>query len=115
MSMGVIFLAHANGVPLGLGQQLGILGIMLLTSKGTATVSGGSFVVFAATVTATGVLPVEGLAICSASIASCPSPLRPQRHRQQHHHGGDGEDLWRVRWGAIPACLCQAARGESVG
>ncbi|HWL84108.1 MAG TPA: cation:dicarboxylase symporter family transporter [Roseomonas sp.] len=63
MSMGVIFLANAYGVPLDLGQQLGILGIMLLTSKGAATVSGGSFVVFAATVTATGVLPVEGLAI----------------------------------------------------
>jgi aerobic C4-dicarboxylate transport protein len=63
MSMGVIFLANAYGVPLDFGQQLGILGIMLLTSKGAATVTGGSFVVFAATVTATGVLPVEGLAI----------------------------------------------------
>ncbi len=63
MSMGVIFLANAYGVPLDFGQQLGILGIMLLTSKGAATVSGGSFVVFAATVAATGVLPVEGLAI----------------------------------------------------
>ncbi len=63
MSMGVVFLANAYGVPLDFGQQLGILGIMLLTSKGAATVSGGSFVVFAATVAATGVLPVEGLAI----------------------------------------------------
>jgi aerobic C4-dicarboxylate transport protein len=36
---------------------------MLLTSKGAATVSGGSFVVFAATVTATGILPLEGLAL----------------------------------------------------
>lgn len=63
MSMGVVFLANAYGVPLDLGQQLGILGIMLLTSKGAATVSGGSFVVFAATVAATGVLPLEGLAI----------------------------------------------------
>lgn len=63
MSMGVIFLANAYGVPLSLEQQLGIIAIMLLTSKGAATVSGGSFVVFAATVTATGVLPLEGLAI----------------------------------------------------
>jgi len=36
---------------------------MLLTSKGAATVSGGSFVVFAATITTTGVLPIEGLPI----------------------------------------------------
>lgn len=63
MSMGVIFLANAYHVPLGLGQQLGILAVMLLTSKGAATVSGGSFVVFAATVAATGVLPLEGLPI----------------------------------------------------
>jgi aerobic C4-dicarboxylate transport protein len=63
MSMGVIFLATAYGVPLDLGQQLDILGIMLLTSKGAATVSGGCFVVFAATVAATRILPIEGLAI----------------------------------------------------
>ncbi|MCJ2013674.1 cation:dicarboxylate symporter family transporter [Methylobacterium sp. J-076] len=63
MSMGVIFLANAYHVPLDLGQQVGILAIMLLTSKGAATVSGGSFVVFAATVAATGVLPLEGLPI----------------------------------------------------
>ena len=63
MSMGVLFLANAYHVPLDFSQQLGILALMLLTSKGAATVSGGSFVVFAATVTATGVLPLEGLAV----------------------------------------------------
>jgi aerobic C4-dicarboxylate transport protein len=63
MSMGVIFLANAYGVSLSWQQELGILAIMLLTSKGAATVSGGSFVVFAATVTASGILPVDGLAL----------------------------------------------------
>jgi aerobic C4-dicarboxylate transport protein len=63
MSMGVTFLANAYHVPLDFGQQIGILAVMLLTSKGAATVSGGSFVVFAATVAATGVLPLEGLPI----------------------------------------------------
>lgn len=63
MAMGVMFISHAYGVPLSLHQQLGILLLMLLTSKGAATVSGGSFVVFAATVTSTGILPVEGLAV----------------------------------------------------
>ncbi|MCF4126059.1 cation:dicarboxylate symporter family transporter [Methylobacterium sp. SyP6R] len=63
MSMGIVFLANAYHVPLDLWQQLGILGVMLLTSKGAATVSGGSFVVFAATVAATGILPLEGLPI----------------------------------------------------
>lgn len=78
MSMGVMFIAHAYGVPITFDQQLGILLLMLLTSKGAATVSGGSFVVFAATVTSTGVLPVEGLAVIfgvyrfmSMAIATC--------------------------------------------
>lgn len=63
MAMGVMFIAHAYGVPLTLDHQIGILLLMLLTSKGAATVSGGSFVVFAATVTSTELLPVEGLAV----------------------------------------------------
>jgi aerobic C4-dicarboxylate transport protein len=78
MAMGVMFISHAYGVPLTLEHQLGILLLMLLTSKGAATVSGGSFVVFAATVTSTGVLPVEGLAVIfgvyrflSMAIATC--------------------------------------------
>lgn len=78
MAMGVMFISHAYGVPLTLDHQIGILLLMLLTSKGAATVSGGSFVVFAATVTSTGMLPVEGLAVIfgvyrflSMAIATC--------------------------------------------
>ncbi|OLL28608.1 dicarboxylate/amino acid:cation symporter [Burkholderia sp. SRS-W-2-2016] len=78
MSMGVMFIAHAYGVPITLEHQIGLLLLMLLTSKGAATVSGGSFVVFAATVTSTGILPVEGVAIIfgvyrfmSMAIAAC--------------------------------------------
>jgi aerobic C4-dicarboxylate transport protein len=78
MAMGVMFISHAYGVPLSFDQQLGVLLLMLLTSKGAATVSGGSFVVFAATVTSTGILPVEGLAVIfgvyrflSMAIATC--------------------------------------------
>jgi aerobic C4-dicarboxylate transport protein len=78
MAMGVMFISHAYGVPLSLDAQIGILLLLLLTSKGAATVSGGSFVVFAATVTSTGILPVEGLAVIfgvyrflSMAIATC--------------------------------------------
>ncbi|GGF26964.1 C4-dicarboxylate transport protein [Aliidongia dinghuensis] len=78
MSLCVVFLANAYNVPLSWEQELGILGIMLLTSKGAATVSGGTFVVFAATVTTTGILPIEGLALIfgvyrfmSIAVATC--------------------------------------------
>ena len=63
MTMSTVFLANAYNVPLSWEQELGIVAVMLLTSKGAATVSGGSFVVFAAIITTTGVLPVEGLPI----------------------------------------------------
>ncbi len=61
MALCTLFLANAYGIHLGLEQQIGLVGIMLLTSKGAATVSGGTFIVFAATVTASGILPVAGL------------------------------------------------------
>ena len=63
MTMSTVFLANAYHVPLSWAQELGIVAVMLLTSKGAATVSGGSFVVFAATITTTGALPIEGLPI----------------------------------------------------
>lgn len=63
MSMGVVFISHVYNTPMSWDQLIGLLAIMLLTSKGAATVSGGTFVVFAATVTASGFLPLEGLAL----------------------------------------------------
>ncbi|WP_263059708.1 cation:dicarboxylate symporter family transporter [Pectobacterium sp. F1-1] len=63
MSMCTLFIANAYGVDLSWQQQMGILLIMLVTSKGAAAVSGGSFVVFAATVATVGNLPLEGLAL----------------------------------------------------
>jgi aerobic C4-dicarboxylate transport protein len=61
MTMSTIFIANAYGITLEWHRIIGLLGVMLLTSKGAATVSGGTFVVFAATVTTTGILPLEGL------------------------------------------------------
>lgn len=63
MTMGTIFIANAYNITLEWHQIVALLGVMLLTSKGAATVSGGTFVVFAATVTSTGMLPLEGLPI----------------------------------------------------
>lgn len=61
MALCTLFLANAYGIHLDFEKQLGLVGIMLLTSKGAATVSGGTFIVFAATVTASGILPIAGL------------------------------------------------------
>ncbi|MEO5893268.1 MAG: C4-dicarboxylate transporter DctA [Ferruginibacter sp.] len=63
LSMCVIFLAQVFGVDLTAGQQLTIIVILMVTSKGAAGVTGSGFVVLASTLTAIKVIPVEGLAL----------------------------------------------------
>jgi aerobic C4-dicarboxylate transport protein len=63
MTMAAVFIAQATNTPLSLGQQLAILGILLLTSKGAAAVTGGGFITLAATLSAIPTLPVAGLAL----------------------------------------------------
>ena len=63
LSMSVIFLAQVFHIDLSIGQQLIIIGILLLTSKGAAGVTGSGFVVLASTLTALKVIPLEGLAL----------------------------------------------------
>jgi len=63
LSMAAIFIAQAFNIDLTIWQQLTILGLLMLTSKGAAAVTGGGFVTLAATLSATGHLPIEGLAL----------------------------------------------------
>jgi aerobic C4-dicarboxylate transport protein len=63
LSMSVIFLAQVFNVDLSLGQQLVIIGILLITSKGAAGVTGSGFIVLASTLTAMKVIPLEGLTL----------------------------------------------------
>lgn len=63
LSLSVIFLAQVFGVPLSLGQELTIIGILLITSKGAAGITGSGFLVLTSTLTALKVVPVEGLAL----------------------------------------------------
>ncbi len=58
-----IFVAQATNTPLSLEQQLGLLGVLLLTSKGAAGVTGGAFIALAATLASTGTIPVAGLTL----------------------------------------------------
>lgn len=63
LTMAAIFIAQATNVPLTLGQQLAMLGVLLLTSKGAAAVTGGGFITLAATLATIGDVPVAGLAL----------------------------------------------------
>lgn len=63
LSMAALFVAQAFGIHLSIGQQLSVLGVLMLTSKGAAGVTGSGFIVLASTLSAMRVVPVEGVAI----------------------------------------------------
>jgi aerobic C4-dicarboxylate transport protein len=63
LSMAVIFLAQAFGIELTWEQMLSIIGILFVTSKGAAGVTGSGFVVLASTLSAVKIIPIEGLAL----------------------------------------------------
>lgn len=63
LTMSAVFIAQALNVDLGLGGQLALLGILLLTSKGAAGVTGAGLVTLAATLSAFDTIPVAGVAL----------------------------------------------------
>ncbi|MBW8843532.1 MAG: dicarboxylate/amino acid:cation symporter [Burkholderiales bacterium] len=63
LTMAAVFIAQATDTPMTLWQQLSLLGVLLLTSKGAAGVTGSGFIVLAATLSSVGHVPVEGLAL----------------------------------------------------
>ncbi|GJG86511.1 C4-dicarboxylate transport protein [Gemmatimonadetes bacterium T265] len=63
LSMAVLFIAQVFRVDLSFARQLEVLGLLMLTSKGAAGVTGSGFVVLASTLAATRAVPVEGLAL----------------------------------------------------
>ncbi|WP_050182338.1 dicarboxylate/amino acid:cation symporter [Domibacillus robiginosus] len=63
LSMAAIFIAQAYGVDLTIWQELTLLGVLMLTSKGAAGVTGSGFITLAATLAAFPMIPVEGIAL----------------------------------------------------
>src|SRR5262245_45821453 len=63
LTMAAIFLAQATNTELTLWHQLGIIGVLLLTSKGAAGVTGSGFIVLAATLASVGTIPVASIAL----------------------------------------------------
>jgi aerobic C4-dicarboxylate transport protein len=63
LTMAAVFIAQATNTPMTLLDQLTLLGVLLLTSKGAAGVTGSGFIVLAATLSAVGTLPVTALAL----------------------------------------------------
>lgn len=63
LSIAVLFIAQAYNIPLSFEQQVGLLVVLVVTSKGGAGVAGAAFIVLGATIATTHELPIEGLAL----------------------------------------------------
>ncbi|MES2040935.1 dicarboxylate/amino acid:cation symporter [Undibacterium sp. Ji83W] len=63
LTMAAVFIAQATDTPMTLMQQITLLAVLLLTSKGAAGITGSGFIVLAATLSAVGGVPVAGLAL----------------------------------------------------
>ena len=63
LTMAAVFIAQATNTPMTITQQVTLLLVLLLTSKGAAGVTGSGFIVLAATLSAVGTVPVAGLAL----------------------------------------------------
>ncbi len=63
LSMAAIFIAQAYGIDLSIWQQLTLMGVLMLTSKGAAGVTGSGFITLAATLAVFPMIPVEGIAL----------------------------------------------------
>jgi aerobic C4-dicarboxylate transport protein len=63
LTMAAVFLAQATNTPLDIGQQVTLLLVLLLTSKGAAGVTGSGFIVLAATLPTVGHIPVAAIAL----------------------------------------------------
>jgi aerobic C4-dicarboxylate transport protein len=63
LATATVFLAQATNTPLSIAQQIGLLAVLLLTSKGAAGVAGAAFVVLAATLATAGTIPVASVAL----------------------------------------------------
>ncbi|MGG4000581.1 dicarboxylate/amino acid:cation symporter [Anoxybacillus kestanbolensis] len=63
LSMAAMFIAQAYGIDLTIWQELTLLGVLMLTSKGAAGVTGSGFITLAATLAAFPMIPIEGMAL----------------------------------------------------
>ncbi|MFB7635303.1 C4-dicarboxylate transporter DctA [Streptomyces sp. NPDC056149] len=61
LSLAAVYIAQATDTPLGLGHQLGLLAVMILTAKGSGGVTGAGFIALSATLSTVGTVPAAGI------------------------------------------------------
>jgi aerobic C4-dicarboxylate transport protein len=91
LTTAAVFLAQATNTPLALGQQLGLIGVLLLTSKGAAGVTGAAFIVLAATLSSVGTN--SGRKYCPGSRDTSLHVRGARPHQFDRQCGGDNRRI----------------------
>ena len=86
MSLAALFIAQATNTDLSLADQLLLMGVAIISSKGAAGVTGSGFIVLAATLSVVPSIPVAGMALILGVDRFMSVPRAHQLHRQR---GGD--------------------------
>ncbi len=109
LSMATLFLAQVYEVSLSWGQIATIIGVLMVTSKGAAGVTGAGFIVLASTLAAIKVIPLEGLALLiGVDRFYVRSAIDHQFHWQRGRHSVSCESRRRIRSRKDGSCLCPA-------
>ena len=131
LTMAAVFIAQATNTPMTLTQQLTLLLVLLLTSKGAAGVTGSGFIVLAATLSAVGHVPVAGLALIlgiDRFMSRSARADQPDRQRRGHRRGRQVDAATSTRSGCSgssnnetdaeaeePEAVLDAGRGAHAG
>jgi aerobic C4-dicarboxylate transport protein len=108
LTLAALFVAEALDVKLAFGDELALLGVLLLTSKGAAGVTGSGFVTLAATLASTGAVPVAGLTLLLGV-----DRFMSEARALTNMVGNAVATLVVARWeGALDVAVAKAALGE---
>ncbi len=109
-TMAAIFVAQATNTPLTMTDQLVVLGVLLLTSKGSAGVTGSGFITLAATLASLGKIPVAGMVLLLGVDRFMSERAHHQHDRQCRGHAGHCTMGWGGGPPATGRCTGRQAR-----
>jgi aerobic C4-dicarboxylate transport protein len=113
-TMAAIFIAQATNTPLTLTDQLVVLGVLMVTSKGSAGVTGSGFITLAATLASMGKIPVAGMVLL-LGVDRFMSEARAITNTIGNAVGTVGVARWVVRWTASRCTGCWTASSPKAG
>ncbi len=113
MTMAALFIAQASDIPLSLGDQILLLLVAMLSSKGAAGVTGAGFITLAATLSVVPTIPVAGMALIlgvDRFMSECRALTNLVGNADGFHRGGALGRRAGSRTSSRPRCSAESKR-----